>query len=862
MDAKKERPVHGQPRLFPILRRVPEMLRAWPHWVNWRANPAEKGGVVKYRKIPIDPNTGRNARTNDPKTWAPFDAAAARWAQGGPDAFPVQCAGVGVILGEHGGVRLVGMDFDGCVTDGTLDADIAAIIAQLPGYAEFSPSGRGVKVFWFTRVDLGHLTRTGKDAKGRGREFYCGSPRYFAVTGRALEGRGEIGEVVDESWADMLDRSIADVVADCMADVEGRASGTSPRLVAVDGQVVDESVDPDEAFLLGMNDKPAGWTVERVKTELLSQVSADCSYDDWFRVCCALHHHGDGGEEWFEAFDEWSQSAGDRYPGEDGPDGTRAKWESVGGRQRGQPVTLRSLIRMARAAAVAAAQDALASIATAADEAAVRAIADRLCHHDLDPVDREKAAAAIKKRLKELGVPLPIAIARGMVRKQGGPSRRAVLDWAAELIYVEDENRWYGPRGNSYSPDSLNMTFASKAPLLPPPLSGRMSPVKYVAEEVGEHIPKARSRRFRPDLDLRVFEEDGDLYLNSYTEGLHQIPTPPAEYSPADRAAIARIEDHLAWLLPDERERRLLKDVLCWIVQNPGQQLRWMPLLVGPVGAGKSFFEVLLREVIGKPEWVTVVSHEAFAGRFNGWAEGSLVVILSEVRFPSDSSRYAMMDKLKPLLTDRYVSVEAKGKDSHTVRNTASYFAMSNHDDAIPLGNDTRRVMVLSVELTEEQIKERSAAGYFEALFASVDHHRGAVRRWMLEHNDWHPDFRPGDRAPETVARQEMMEATEDPLIEEVREALGQGGSGFGEGAALARKLTEYLRQRRGGMHLDERRVRLALRQLGYKTGPLLWFSGTMVRPYLSAGIRKKFPENTEEFRLLVRGILTGDDFT
>lgn len=852
----------GRPQLAPILENVPEALRAWPHWVNWRALPDERPDELRYRKIPIDPKTGRNAKTNEPSTWGSFDQGRDRWEREGEQGgFPRRCAGLGVILAEYDGVHLVGMDFDNCIHDKKIDEDIASIIDSLPGYAEISPSGNGVKVFWLTTVDLSQLTRAGKDAKGRGREFYCRSPRYFTVTGRvAVKGHELIGEVVTGEWRDWLERPIEDVVAEAMSGLTGRPASATPlpRLAAVGGKVVDETTDPDEAFLLGMAEKPNGWTLERVKEELLSQVSADCSYEDWFRVACALHHHGDGGEDWFEAFDEWSQTAEGRYPGEDGAEGTRAKWDSIGRQHRGPPVTLGSLIKQAKKVNAGLAKDALAEIAAAPDEEAVRKIADRLCHRDLEPIDREKAAQAIKRRLKDLGVVVAIAIARGMVRRaSSGP--RTVLDWAAELVYVEDENRWYGPRGNCYSPESLIMRFGSRAPLLPPPLSGRMSPVKYISEEVGDHIPKARSRRFRPDIDTRLFEENGDLYLNCYTEGLHQIPIPPADYSPGDRLAIQRIEDHLAWLLPDERERRLLRDALCWIVQNPGKQLRWMPLLVGPVGAGKSFFEVLLREVIGRPEWVSVVSHEAFAGRFNGWAEGSLVVILSEVRFPSDSNRYAMMDKLKPLLTDRYVSVEAKGRDVRTVRNTASYFAMSNHDDAIPLGNDTRRVMVLSVELTEEQIKARAADGYFDQLFAAVDQHRGAIRRWMLEHKDWHPDFQPGVRAPETRARQEMIEATEDPLVEEVREAIERGGDGFGRDAVLPAKLTTHLQTMRGGIRLDARRVKTALRQMGYKTFKTIRVGGQAPRPYVSREILEKYDEDPEGFQKRIRKSIADD---
>ena len=223
----------------------------------------------------------------------------------------------------------------------------------------------------------------------------------------------------------------------------------------------------------------------------MTQVSPDCPYGEWFGVACALHHHFDGSEEAFELFDEWSQRGKD-YPGEEGAKGTRAKWDSVSGRQRGAPKTLATLIKMAKDANAAVAQDAMAEIAGAADEKTLRAIADRLCHRDLDVFDREKAAHALKKRFKDLGTSVTIAVARSMVKKAGPVAAASVLPWAAELVYVEDERRWYNPRGVSYTVDSLCAVFGAQTPFLPPPVSGRVSPVKYVSEDVGDHIPKAR----------------------------------------------------------------------------------------------------------------------------------------------------------------------------------------------------------------------------------------------------------------------------------------------------------------------------------------------------------------------------------
>lgn len=44
---------------------IPTKLRTLPHWVNWKAE--QKGD--KTTKIPINPLTLQNAKSNDPSTW-------------------------------------------------------------------------------------------------------------------------------------------------------------------------------------------------------------------------------------------------------------------------------------------------------------------------------------------------------------------------------------------------------------------------------------------------------------------------------------------------------------------------------------------------------------------------------------------------------------------------------------------------------------------------------------------------------------------------------------------------------------------------------------------------------------------------
>ena len=143
--------------------------------------------------MPYTPGTTRKAEADDPATWGIRSAA-----QATADRLPKPfgAGGVGIELGELGnGLALGGIDLDTCRDPaGTLAPWAAEILAEFATYAEVSPSGTGIKVFFtYAAPESPELlramgTKTGKQWKRKsgddhppGIEFYLRG-RYFAVT--------------------------------------------------------------------------------------------------------------------------------------------------------------------------------------------------------------------------------------------------------------------------------------------------------------------------------------------------------------------------------------------------------------------------------------------------------------------------------------------------------------------------------------------------------------------------------------------------------------------------------------------------------------------------------------------------------
>lgn len=170
-----------------------DALASEPRWVAWRNEL--RGG--KPTKVPYAPQGGR-ARADDPSTWGTRAKAQARAAK----IVNGQGGGIGIELGDLGGdIYLAGIDLDSCLGENGVVAPWAeAILSAVPSYAEVSPSGRGLKVFFYIasydvrlfldRIGAQHgqwgIRRgiPGEDARDHGPavEVYL-SNRYFAVTG-------------------------------------------------------------------------------------------------------------------------------------------------------------------------------------------------------------------------------------------------------------------------------------------------------------------------------------------------------------------------------------------------------------------------------------------------------------------------------------------------------------------------------------------------------------------------------------------------------------------------------------------------------------------------------------------------------
>jgi putative DNA primase/helicase len=145
---------------------IPAELKSYPSWVVWRYEERD-GRLTKIPYVPGGEN--RRASTTDLRTWRTFIEAVEAHQNGGFD-------GVGFVLSSGDPYSFI--DLDECRDPETRELEVwaAKIIDSAGGYAEVSPSGRGV-----------HIIVRGKAPNRKRGPVECYSERRFLTfTGEAL----------------------------------------------------------------------------------------------------------------------------------------------------------------------------------------------------------------------------------------------------------------------------------------------------------------------------------------------------------------------------------------------------------------------------------------------------------------------------------------------------------------------------------------------------------------------------------------------------------------------------------------------------------------------------------------------------
>lgn len=217
-------------------------------------------------------------------------------------------AGVGLALMPEFGVTA--LDFDNCVKDGVIDPRVEQLTTGT--YAEFSPSGLGVRAFMLG-ASPDSKDSTPLDGSFGFETFH--SKGFVTFTGNVTETTVLTG---DENN-----------VAPLTEEVKAFCATRFKRLERVRAECV------------GAGKPTMGFSFEEI-AEFLKKLPDDLHYDDWVNVGMAVHHETEG--EGFDVWDEWSSHS----PKYTSTEHSMERWRSFGLNSSAEYVTMGTVLQLIR----------------------------------------------------------------------------------------------------------------------------------------------------------------------------------------------------------------------------------------------------------------------------------------------------------------------------------------------------------------------------------------------------------------------------------------------------------------------------------------------------------------------------------
>lgn len=278
-------------KLIPITVRhrldgIPDFLKHLPQWLHWAATEEKDDG--RFNKLPVSA-TGFNINAHDPRNWNTFEEVILNFNSAVHSGIAIDLTGRKVeIAGQQQEGFLIGVDLDLCISgvnpDGTpvLAPHAQKVVDFLCSYWEISPSGTGIRAFYYADTAV-----QGKN-KG-GAEIYSDG-RFLTVTGH---GVGEIRKLEQADVKTLLSLLFPTAVVN---NIPAPTKHPAGKGLVGNGML---------GHLIGLKETPEAITKF---DEALNAIPPTVDRDTWMKVILSGKAHGFECTE--QKLREWSKAAG------------------------------------------------------------------------------------------------------------------------------------------------------------------------------------------------------------------------------------------------------------------------------------------------------------------------------------------------------------------------------------------------------------------------------------------------------------------------------------------------------------------------------------------------------------------------
>jgi len=228
----------------------------------------------------------------------------------------------------------------------------------------------------------------------------------------------------------------------------------------------------------------------------------------------------------------------------------------------------------------------------------------------------------------------------------------------------------------------------------------------------------ATGYRFMPERSMGLHDVEGELVINSYAPIIRPAVT-------KDRARYVRIwYQFLEHLFPNEAEREWILDWMAHKLRHPEVPAVAILMTTRTQGTGRGTLFEIMQKLFGD-QYCRTVPSSLLTGSdgqaaYTDYMARTLVVFADEVLPDGDAGssmewkRKKTYERLKERMDPKphWVTIVRKGLPNYREMVSASFVMASNHPNAVPVGEQDRRVVVM----TNTEVKLMDNAEVYDAI--------------------------------------------------------------------------------------------------------------------------------------------------
>lgn len=388
-------------------------------------------------------------------------------------------------------------------------------------------------------------------------------------------------------------------------------------------------------------------------------------------------------------------------------------------------------------------------------------------------------------------------------------------------VYVRDVHRVLVPGGNLLKPEQFKVHFGGYTFTMDNANEKTTRDAwEAFTQSQAFRAPRADSTCFRPELPPgALVKRNGQIFVNTYWPV--DVPRKVGDVTP--------FLNHLARIIPNERDRFIALCYMAACVQYQGHKFPWAILVQGAPGNGKSLLSLCVAHAIGQ-RYVHWPKASKLAAQFNGWMVGKTFYAVEDIHVPG--AKMEIIEELKPMITGgNGLEIESKGVDQISADICGNFIFNCNDKSDLPKTNKDRRYGVFhcAQQSAEDIMRDGMGGDYFPKLYEWLRNEGYAIVAEFLWTYPIPREFNPAvtaggllHRAPDTSSTGAAIEASRGGVEQEVLEAIEQGLPGFCGGWISSIQLDKLLERLGAARRITHTKRKEMLHELGYDYHPAL----------------------------------------